>query len=240
MTPSNKKDQNGNAMVIILIGIVLFAALAYAIKGSSAPSSAIRTSQEANIAADQIIRYAQEMESAVQSLMLSGTLDYQISFEGAPGATYINSNSANKDKIFHQSGGGLQYQPPQTDWLDPKHKTQPKYGFWFFPANVCIPNIGSGSTNCSSSGGVTTDEDIIVYLPWISKEVCDAINQRKGLVTAANLNRLWPAANTAYTGTFNHDSVITPYPGKSSGCISGSGTNQPIDSYHFYHVLVAR
>jgi len=244
-----RHSESGNVLFIILIGIVLFGALTFSVTRGSRDSGS--TSKEsAALAAADIMGYGARLENAVNTVMIGGTPDNKISFENSTISGYTNASAATKDKIFDAAGGGVLYEAPRADWLDSANSASVFYGQWYFPANVCVPNLGTGSTTCNSDT-LTTTEDIVVILPYIKQEVCEAINRKVGIPSCsgsvcANAAKVWPTANTKFTGTFAddvaiHDSTGAGTDGFGTGCVRGNGTAPwTSTSYYFYKVLSAR
>ncbi len=186
MTPSNKKFQSGNVMVIILIGIALFAALAYAIKGGSAPSSAVRTTAEANILADKIIAYGNAVEATVADLMGQGVQVHQIDFGStvfkrwtSPTINWTsNANCAsNTCRVFKSVGGTLPevvFYPDATAPYTVSYSTDR-----LFPGHPAFCRV-----DVAKMGGASSN-DIVMKIAALSTEVCEAINSKLGLPSAA-------------------------------------------------------
>ncbi len=91
--------------------IALFAALGFAISRGTQTGISGMTKQQTNLAATQILDYAQAIKNAVRELQINGCSDTEISFENAIVAGYNNPNSPSDGScnVFHPNGGGLTY-----------------------------------------------------------------------------------------------------------------------------------
>lgn len=251
MIKQAKNTQAGNIMFFILLGIVLFAALGYTFSKTSRTTATV-TLEEATMAGNHILNYASTLENAVTMVMTAGTDVSALSFENATVAGYTNGAAVARNKIFDAAGGGITYEIPETSWLDSAYSASTFYGQWYFAANVCVPYIGSGDTTCNSDASSAT-EDIVVFLPYLKKDICLYLNKKIGIAScgtdtpcAQTAGNMWPAAGTKFTGsladgeqTYGADAS---YQFKSSGCMTGSGggATPPSGSYTFFKVLSAR
>ncbi len=121
----NKESQNGNAIILILLAVGLFAALGYAFTNTSRTSTVFLSDETAKSYANQIIAYGSDVQSAVKRLQLRGCGDNEISFENNIAAGYTNPNapSDNSCHVYDVAGGGLTYQAPSpqygagTEWV---------------------------------------------------------------------------------------------------------------------------
>jgi hypothetical protein len=241
--------QKGNVLFYILIAIVAFAALSYSITRDSRMTGNL--SQDTTFAANGIMQYGTLLENAVETLLSTGTQISQLSFENGAVAGYTNAAAADANKVFHAAGGGLTYVAPEDAWLDSAQSAEPLYGEWYFAANVCVPFMGSGDATCNADGNAGT-EDIVVFLPYIKKDVCLYINRRMDIAACAandpcddSAGNMWPPANTKFTGSFADGEAAYNAGGaylfKTSGCLEGSAANTPdAGTYTYFKVLLAR
>lgn len=222
----------GNALLIVLIGIILFAALMFALTRNR-PSGAL-SAENATLYAQQITSYADKMAGAVQSVMLlNGCLGTQINFANTTVGGYTNASApANKKcDIFDAKGGGMNFEAPPPEALTTA-------GNYFFAGNVCVDNMGTGpAATCSGDG--LANEDLVMFLPFVSLEVCEAINR-----TLENTAAMLEDGNgfdnsTKFTGTYvdGFDLGATTY---SAACYKSTGGILGNNKYHFYYVLSPR
>lgn len=124
-----RQNESGGVLLWILIAVALFAALSYAISGSSRGSQGMVSEERARLIAMEIFGFAQRVEHAVNRLLLSGCSETEISFGND---VYMNTNgtallfpmdhnpNAPEDgrcHIFLPQGGGLHpYVVPAAAW----------------------------------------------------------------------------------------------------------------------------
>jgi hypothetical protein len=252
MNPKNVCE-NGNVLFIILIAVVLFGALSFAVSNmmrSGDPSDVMR--EKDALYAAEIIEKARQIREAVQEARLNRSCEIEdISFEHALLPDYVHAPAAPEEcQIFHLSSGGVGYSAPPEDWLDADQSAASGFGHWFFTGESCVFEVGNGGADCASANG-SSDSDLIAIMPWIPLSLCKAINSALG-VTERNVappqatGDGWDSTMNEYTGSFSQEGAINSsadddaiLTGVVAGCFEGGG-NPPADSYHFYQVLVAR
>ena len=122
MMPQRSKynSQAGNVLFLILIAVVLFAALSYAVTSSSGSGGNKDTSEDkAKLYVAEITQYASAVRTAITWLTATSKCDdTELSFEGPPfdgsDVDYVNPNSPNDFSchIFHPEGGGVSFRTP--------------------------------------------------------------------------------------------------------------------------------
>jgi len=171
-----QNTQNGNAIVLILVAIALFAALGVAFSNTSRTSSSFLSDAEAEAYANQIIAYGNDVKSAVKRLQLRGCSDTEISFENNVVSGYENPNSPTDKSchVFDVAGGGLQWQeaPP------PYANTGPLFYEGKFNFIRGTEWNGNGTT-C----GNETCGDLIMFLSFLDENICGIINNKLGYTT---------------------------------------------------------
>jgi hypothetical protein len=185
------KYERGNALFYILIAIGLLATLSYAIANSMRGNVQQLSGEQARLAATEIIGYSNNMAQGVSQLRLRGVADTEISLENTVISGYVNPNcSADLCRIFKPDGAGLSYTPPKVEWLDVSAATSSAHtdpggllGQWYWPENTCVWNVGTGGNNCDADTGDITE--LMVWLPWLKKEVCVQINELIGVPNTA-------------------------------------------------------
>lgn len=238
--------ERGSALFIILIAVVLFAALAFAVgqmmRGGNPDTITV---EKARLAGNEILAYTRSMRQSAQNMKISnGCADTDLSFEHASLTGYTHTPVvADNCKIFHPDGGGLVYQPPVNDWLAIMSSPPTLYGQWYFAGNLCVPNTGSAPANCQSDG--VDNEAIIAILPYIKKTLCVEINDLLGVNNPGGnpppetLNG-WTLTNIKFTGS-QGDGEKLDQGGRMAGCFEGANASTPgPDTYHFYQVIIPR
>lgn len=150
------KDQKGNALFLILIAVVLFAALSYAITQSNRSGGSV--SDEANtIASTTVVQYASAVASGVMRMQLRGANLDDIEYDEPP-----DSENDPTNQVFHPSGGGVAWQNVDPNAVDPDASPAP---YWSFKESP-IENVG------------TSEAEEMIRLYGVRKGVCEEINKR--------------------------------------------------------------
>ncbi len=241
------RDQSGNVLFYILIGVALLAALSYTVAQTNRGGAEGIGKEKAAIVASEIIEYAQIVGNAVIQLRLRGVKDTEISFENEAVSGYENANCLDDGcKIYNLDGGGISYSAPKVDWLVGKFSGEPRYGELYF--NGSSMGLAKGSDN---------KDDLIIFVPYLKKSICIAINKALNIPldsdvtpsesngpfeTSAKFDGLYTDAYDFYVAgdnTSGQDELFSSY---SAGCTksSGMGAAPAEGSYHFFKVLIAR
>lgn len=226
-----KHKQSGSVFFYILLAIILFAALSYAISSNRSGSTNILTDEQAKLSAQEIIEYGNTVASAVQKLKLRGCSDTQISFENAVITGYSNVN-APTDKschVFDVNGGNINFPSFNNNIYD--------LALPNFTPRVSI-NGDNRVTNIGSS-----KSELIFFTSDIKQNICRGINNilhsNETPFTGTDIT----AGGTKFTGTYYvSPAVICPSTPatKLSGCCYESIGCSGGACYHFYQVLIAR
>lgn len=247
------RQQAGNILFLILLAVVLFAALSYAVTSSMRGGGRDGSGESGRTAAADIINYATSIEQAIQRLMLiNDCKDTQISFwtdtnnDGAETVadTYYNANapSSKKCHVFLPEGGNVPYKAIDPKYYESSYSAEPGYGNYFFTGSNQVVGIG---TSCED----TSCSDLILYAMFLKKGVCEALSEgllgrAPPLADASG----WLAFRGLYTTyTFSDKGILgeNKYDenylvSRPSGCINRTGSTIPSRGYVFYHVLIAR
>ncbi|MEM7618124.1 MAG: hypothetical protein AAF244_01945 [Pseudomonadota bacterium] len=231
--PQNKNisSQSGNIFMIILIGVLLFAALLYTFSRSLQTGTSNISAQQAEIAAQEMLNYARMLDNAVSRVRQYGCSENEISFENDEQPSRYNNLNAPSDNschIFDQNGGGVEWQDLQ-------------YGEIFIDDGNCITDVGRG-TSCTSA-----DAELLLYVIDIDAPICLEINNRvnnidKNIIPSS-VDFDITLIDDGFEGAFNSgtptsitgetiDTFATGCGQDSSGTTSGQ--------YVFYHTLIAR
>lgn len=223
-------SSRGSALFIILIAVVLFGALSYAVANMMRSDAGDDLSDEkAKLYANEIMDYARSMREAVQHLRISnGCSDTDVSFKNDSASGY--GSSTNTDcQVFHPDGGGM-------SWTEPNPAIDSNG--WLINAVHCYNEIGTTGSCTSSNADLTLD------LLFVPKNVCIALNDFLGV---SNPSGNPPTANygavsgSKFVGSYSgsHVTISGQMKDKPSGCYQDSvGTWS--GNYFFYQVLIAR
>ena len=206
------KKEQGNALFLILMAIVLFGALAYAMNKKDNASG---DNKDANIvsAASGVTRYPSGIRTGVTRMLLRGATVEDLRFNDP--AHFEQGHET--DEVFHLTGGGAVYEavdPNAVVTLIPTttHPTQN----WYFTSGNKITNIG------------TDKNDVIAVLMDVRKSVCEQINQQ---ITG---KAVIPDAQLAEAQIIGSGNVYGPLAnGQPFLCMKENGGKN-----FYYHVLV--
>jgi hypothetical protein len=224
---------DGNALFLVLIGVVLFAALSYAVTLSTTAGGGDDAGKDsATIVSSQLIQYTTSIEQAIMKMRIDGATDTNISFHAAGWGhnDYQHTPPAgDRLKVFHPAGGGISWMAPPDDANDGS--------VWRITGALEVTGIG---TTC----GAASCAEIVIILPNISKSVCDTINEKMGITSGQETVAI-AAIDTEFTGTYSAVDVIgddAMPSGTATACFEGSGAGGGAASgtYHFFHVLYPR
>lgn len=233
--PQQYHPERGNILFYILIAIVAFAALSFAISRGGRESASTIDREKVDLAATEILDYATALRGNIQNMSIQGVKQNQLCFDHASYGTayqYAACSSA-KNKVFDSLGGGAPApRTPSPAVLVTSQSALPGYGLWSFPRTIQIKGVG---TDCSSPTP-GCNELVAIMLP-LRDDVCRAINKKMAIDNPDNLPvNISTVTYAPYLGSFVYDSVIDPTTliGKRTGCFrDNSGINV------FYAVLIA-
>lgn len=231
--------QSGNIFFWIFIMIVLFGALSWAMSQGSRSGSNTISSENAKLAAAEILDVGKKMRDAVQQLRINGCSDTEISFEGEPstGYNYVNPLSPGPQcRVFHPNGAGFSTSKPSVGRVG-----------WAMIGVHCYEGLGS-SNICDP-----TTTELELNLIDIPDQVCIEINKIAGIGVAGAAPPLENYTNwinqwgigSPFIGTYTGVNNVTwkiegiGASGKTFGCYEdalGSSAGENI----FYYILIAR
>ncbi len=248
MKNTHNNAERGNVLFLILIAVALFAALSYAVTQSSRSGGGSTDRETSILSGASMTQYPAGLRTSVVRMILSGTDVTEIQFD-APDAILAANEGAS---VFHPRGGGALFQEAPANLM-----ANNQAGTWFFNGNWDVPGIGLSD---SADGN-----DLIAFLPGISRGVCTAVNEELNFVEditdCFNTDGAVPHINTTLTQanireniqidtggvTFpttdqedlaNATSACTAFIGHPAGCFFDAGTNG--GEYVYYAVLLER
>jgi hypothetical protein len=165
--------QHGNVMFLILIAVILFAALGYAITSSSRSGGSDISKDTIGLTVSEIENYAATINGAITRLKLSGCSEtdlsfYHPSFDNAndyAGETTWDTAGQNKCHVFRPEGGGVAWSRPPKLVVD--------YGVvnYLFAGKIGIEDVGTNG--CSQT-------ELAMFL-MVPKTLCLAYNDRQSI-----------------------------------------------------------
>jgi hypothetical protein len=222
---NSRPSESGNVFLFILLGVVLFAALAFTIsRGFRSDTTSAMSDRQSELMAVDVISFAQRLERAVAKMQRSGISENDISFENETVAGYDHTPAAEeKSQVFHPTGGGITFLSAPSGANDGSP--------WHFTGNSCIPEVGEGDLGCG--GNTASDEELLAILPNVKATICATIDKKLGIGDIpANSGGAYSI--NKYIGTFADGSEINIGDNHNAACYSDGG------NYHFYIVLIAR
>ncbi len=227
-----KRTQRGNILFLILLAVVLFAALSYAVTQGMRGGGKSASSENADLAAAQMIQHGSQIENHLTRAMLTDSVpEYGFDLSGTYSMSLTNGTctAANCRVLSGNANGSgpvASLRMP-TAAIDPG-ATASYANEWF----VIIP-ITHVKTPLS---------DVIMVYRGLTKDACEAINRRMDVpVNLSNATGLGDA--TGYSGTLTSittgssvlGNAVVDVRGRTAACF-----NHTVYGYTFYYVVMAR
>lgn len=248
--------ERGGVIVWIFVMIALLGVLTFAATRGNRGGMTNLDKEKTGLSAAEILSYANGVREGVRGLKIKGCNDVQISFEVGPGGGGYTNPTAPTDErchVFKGAGAGLSYMPALPEWFDIDNATAAHYGQWFVTGGTHVLGVGTaGNAGAGCPDGTGSCKELILGLPFIHKNLCEAINRKLGFGPStdgqppldSSTSFAAPAA-VPFTGVFSTTGFEmgtspTPgetYTGKMAGCIESGDS---AGTYHFYQVLLAR
>lgn len=166
----NSKEK-GNVLFLILIAVVLFASLSYAITQSTR-GGGNADSESSKIDAAQVLQLLNFYTQTTKRMLIMRCDETEISYEGptAPSGSYINASAPVSEEchLFSTEGASLSYIGANEKWLDSSHSASAGYGDVIFSRNNAISGLNiDGSSNYIQTNAI----------PYVNDNICLEINQ---------------------------------------------------------------
>ncbi len=246
MISNQKCREEGNVLFLILIAVVLFAALSYAVTSSTRSGGDSISKDKAKSYAAAIVQHATTMRQAVMRLKLSnGCTDETINFRNP---NYTNNsgailNSLNPNSppgnicdLYAAEGGGVAPVKPSPEAVDPSLVLAP--GSWL--AGHVGVRVGQFKGNgTDGAAGTVSANDIFMRQTYLKLETCLAINELLKIDNSSGLPPVLIASgaegssNSTMAGSMIIDFSSAGSP--PAFCINFGG-----GQYTYYHILVER
>jgi len=174
MKHSRIKSQRGNALVYVLVGIALFAALSFTLsrQTDTAEGSSIDEGK-VELYASQLISYASQAKGAIDMMLFSGSDIADLDFT-LPTESGFNTGSA-IHKVYHPQGGGLT--PGRINERIQTGAVADPVSGWYLGRfnNVDWTALGPGNT-AGAGGAEAPYEEVMLIAYQINRKVCENIN----------------------------------------------------------------
>ena len=219
----NTDPESGNIIIYVIGAIFLVGVLTALSKGSLTPGAGI--DREALILKiSQIRSYATELEQGVAYVMRNGHSETEIRFAHPNHSSAYGDLSADTPftrQVFHALGGNVEWRDNDTD-------IQSQDLDWVFNARNIALNV------------VTDETELIAFLPGVTQEFCEYINNSIGNPTTITDNN--QVNRTAiFSGNFSATGIRTINTGSGTSYLEAcvyTPTETP--DYTYYKVLMAR
>lgn len=229
--------ERGNILFLILLAVVLFAALSYAVTSSMRGGGKSAASEANQGAVAEIMNFNIAVENATQRLMLTNGLkpenvSFVVTSKQWPGTTGTIGNNTNCTtdacRIFRTEGGGVEIRSFE------KYANMQPTGYqngWPMPGYISYTMLVWPQAG-------TDLNDVVMIINGMKPEICQEYNTRMGITSFPSVGGSWvDPSNTAnwdtaaYTLTSNASQVT----GKSS-----FATGQWNGYCAIYQLLIAR
>ncbi|AEP10240.1 hypothetical protein [Micavibrio aeruginosavorus] len=241
MIENKRSGERGNVLFLILIAVALFAALSYAVTQSTRSGSGDASGETNLISSAQLTQYPAGIRTSIVRMIIAGAQVEDLLFN--PPSDFASIAGEENYGVFHPQGGGSVFTNASADMLEAGAD-----GRWYFNMQAEITNVG-----INGAGG----NDLIAFLPGMSRNVCRKINDELGIVATGGNDANGDAIPTGpnYIPTGAQEGGNTNYmnegytaPGSAAVTIGLDFTGQPFGCYDannsgdyvYYHVLVER
>lgn len=226
------RSERGSIFFYLLLGIALFAAVNFTVSRMGKSSGTQTFSDErARMLASEIISQGSVLAEAAAKMKLRGVPAEQYLFNSNFDAYTNAACTTDKCKLFHLSGGGLDYMLPP-EGVNSGEK-------WGFTGDTRV-DVGSVP--------YINNDDLMAVLPNVSQKICTEINRLVGnpwpdgslgdpipnIAATRTLNK--------FTGTFGSSAPVIR---TRSGCIqiqttAGTAVGAHASKYHYFILLYSR
>lgn len=226
-------SQRGNILFLILLAVVLFAALSYAVTQSTRGGGKNASAETADLAAAQMIQHGSQIENHLMRAMLTDSVpEYGFDLSGTNSMSLTNATCTAANCRVLSGGtngsGPIASLPLPTAAVDINNTNSQYVKEWF----VIIP-----VTNVK-----TPLADVLMVYRGLTQDVCEAINRRMDVpVNIANKTGLGDASG--YTGTITSIPTGSSVLGNATIDVRGRTAacyNHTTYGYMFYYVVMAR
>jgi hypothetical protein len=226
-------SQHGNVLFLILIAVVLFAALSYAVTQSSRTGGGDAGRETNLIGSAEVTQYPAAIKTSIVRMIINGISYEQLKFN--PPSDFAGLGSELTEGVFHPVGGGAAYAPAGANVM-----SNGTPGPWYFNASFEVENIGT------SSAGNPDGNDFIAFLPGIKAAICDKLNEETNGITtipvasaiaSTDVDVIYDDAAAETIPNENAEVIgvsagTTTLSGQAAGCFRGS------DGVYVYYQVV--
>ncbi len=230
-------SERGNILFLILLAVVLFVALTYAVNSGMRGGGNSGSKESTDAMASELINNGALLKAATDRLrMVNGCKDTEVST--CTGTQYHAGNCLPKTecRLFHINGGNLTSIRLPNKNLSAFTTNGGSVGtngvsYWVADGWHSIPDVGTN-----------TEPELMIFIPDIRKDVCDAINRAAGISSMPgsimSSTPWWMNWNGIYG--YNGTSAFTAFPSQYAGREFGCFYTNNDGWYNFYQVLIPR
>lgn len=228
-TENNIKRESGNALIYVLIAVVLFGALSFALsRQMDSGETATLSDEKADLYATQLINYVAQAKGSVDQMLFSGSKISDLVFTLPGTATFETGSPIHK--VYHPGGGGLipGVLPPEVVYDSISELWPPGWYMGRFNNVEWSPS---------------TDDDVILVAYKIAESVCESINLKltgsmsiPTIVTSSALYEVFvdPAIHNSGVPTDFLEASCASCKGKPSLCVTYNG------DFAFYSIIATQ
>lgn len=251
-----RRSEKGNILFLILLAVVLFAALSYAVTQSLRGGGQGASNETNLVSSASLTSYPVGVRAAILRMTVGGTDVTTLRFD--PPSVFaigITTSALQALNVFHPSGGGAVFSLIPSNALVTPSTT----ASWVFNSLNEINGIGTSS---ASTGASAPGNDLIAFADGLTSGLCQKINTELGVSTIPVLTAAQTTTITAQQNVFLNDGTTanttnlgliassTANDNLKDNATASSGVmaNKPFlcvqngasGSYLYYHVLVER
>ena len=228
---AERHHEKGNALWLIIIAIFLLGGLTVMLTRSSGTSDETGDFEKTQIKVTELMRYANSLATAVQSLKFNGKCsENEISFDNSTVVGYTNGSAPTDDScsVFKVKGGGQTWRSPPEGINDGSQ--------WIITGANKVAGVGCDTAVAGCS-------ELLLLLPGLTEAACLRVNS---LMKTSNPSNAPPndadstIDTTLFQGAFSATETISDsggaLNGKETGCIDSDGSGANV----FYSTLLKR
>lgn len=233
------KDR-GNILFLILLAVILFAALSFAVTSSISGGGRDASQEKLQSQVAIFQNVGMQIRSALQRMTVTGGYAlWQIDFsKGSYSLSTANATCTSAAcKLYDPAGGGvIGFILPASMWQMTGCSGVPAYAGRTYFTNVSVKGVGADD-----------QRDLLIMYPGVSKALCMAVNDANGILNPSNAPPTDAVASNSagYTGTLTQEVTLTDsvqlgdaapsLDGKQMFCV-----RENTSCYFAYFVLVER
>jgi len=220
------RGQSGNAILIILIAVFLFGALAAAFMRGARSGKTNLTASQTKLAAQQILEYSALLGRTVNKLRQRNCAENYISFEaGSNGFANASAPVDMSCHVYNAAGGNI---------------TVADFTNYMVPSGSRVWGANRFFSGTAMQGVGTAAPELVFNVPDLRLEVCEAINKElsiSGPISQDTVATTFATGNLASTPseTYGDNGTnVAGIVGKEEFC------GQTTAGYTYFKVLISR